>query len=431
MPKRIRPTILAALALLTSSSARAGEVNLELIAAATADGHEVAFFHMTEHWVDGPGALVKVADPAQGLSALPKLATAWCGEQGIVGQPVPFARWQWNTRPATLSKLEVFADLFDDKSNGKRARLVNDPDTGMQRIEILQADLWWPVRALPGHSPRLTGTLERPDHYLVRIRREDDIHYWDEVYAFSTTEVPEVGKRWLRARGEAAAATEPLRKLRERGERPFTQRPKGARNQQNWDYRHAKALDPVIELWGSAAAYGPLTGQDLLDLVWLLAARAAPGYKLQALRAFLLLRDHDPHAADALLSLLEKDPDTSALVPLLRIGFDPLRGQQTFWAPRSVEELRKLGNDELLWLHRALWATGGFRFADPAVNDYFALFGWYRPVPEKPWRKLLADPFFQKDPNRAELLSSVRPTLKAVVAVEHERGISPPLLTPQ
>jgi hypothetical protein len=62
-----------------------------------------------------------------------------------------------------------------------------------------------------------------------------------------------------------------------------------------------------------------------------------------------------------------------------------------FASANGTEELEKLGNDELVWFHRAVWALAGFHFADPAVSNYFALFDWYKPVSERDWRRLLAD----------------------------------------
>jgi hypothetical protein len=411
-----------------ASPAAAGAVSQARIAATTPDGRVHAVFFMTESWVDGPAALVKMEQPTAGAYGLPKLATAHAGEK--MGPPLPFARWKWDGRPPELSKLRVFSHLFDDKSAGKHARIVQDMDTGMMRLEILQAERWLPVRALPGDTPMLTGTIVLPDRYLIRVLRERDIAYWDEIYPVTVAEVPELGARWLRARAEAATATAALRELREKGERPFTKRPSGARNQQGWDYRREKALDPVIEKWECAKAFGPLTAQDLRDMLFVLSARAKPGHKLEALRSFLRLRDRDPKSAEALLVDLEKDPDVGALVPILRKGFDPLRNFEVpVWAPRTADELRKLGNDELLWVHRALWALFGFRFAEPEVNEYFALFSWYRPVPEKQWQGLLKNAFFMKDPNRSALVHQFHlPTLKALAEVEKERGLSPPAL---
>jgi hypothetical protein len=140
------------------------------------------------------------------------------------------------------------------------------------------------------------------------------------------------------------------------------------------------------------------------------------------------LRRRDARAAESVIAELEKDPDTAALVPVLESDFDPLR---TLPLPSlgSFDEssLRRLRDVDLAWLHRLIWAEAGFHFSDPAVADYFALWGSYRPMREKEWRKLAADPFFQKDYDRS-ILVRYDPSFRILKKVEKERGLSPPPL---
>jgi hypothetical protein len=177
-----------------------------------------------------------------------------------------------------------------------------------------------------------------------------------------------------------------------------------------------------------AAAYGPLSGEDLREMIWLLAARNAPGQKLVALRLVTALRERDQRAADVLLAELENDPDTVELVPFLRTGRDPLRRLPDPTAKLlSASELSSLTNDELLWLHRTVRAQGRFRFSDPALNEYFALFAWYTPVSNRTWQKLLVDKFFLKDPDKSALSYRTK-TLAAILEVEKARGLDRPAL---
>lgn len=414
------------LALLFAAPAMAGNETYAGIAAASADGRYAAVFYLSEGRVDAPAALLRSDRNMEHSYEEPALATAACGDFNTF---LEYSRWTWDKRVPELSALKVFSDRFDDKSDGKRARIAWDPDTVMARLEILESERWWPVRALPGEVANVTGTIELSDRYLIRVRRDADIHHWDELYSIVRADVPAVGARWLRGRGEALTATGALRELREKGARPFTKRPRGARDAQAWDYRRAKALDPVIVKWESAGSFGPFTPQDLLDLVWLYAARAKPGDKLRALRVFLRLKGRDPQSAQALLAVLGNDPDTSEMMPILEQGRDPLKNvEHLFWPARTVDELRPLSDDDLSWLHRGFWAMGGFRFADPKFNEYFSCFDWYQPVSEKTWKKLMADSFFQKNPNKAVLVERFWKTLDAVVELEKERGLSSPEL---
>jgi hypothetical protein len=425
-PSRTHFFALAALvaSLGAATRASAGDLNSTRIAAASADGKRAAVFNLTNGYPDGTGALVAL-DGKPTYEALSKpLAAATCGTVG--DKVAPYAKWKWAQRTPELAQLAAFADAYDDKSDGRRARIVIDPDTRLARIEILQSERWWPAKAMPGATPTLTGTLVLPGRYLIRTHHHSDYSEWDEVSVITEAELPHTELRSQQARGEAKTATAALRELRAQGARPFTKRPSGVRDGGQWDYRRAKALDPAIEKWAVAAAYSPPSGDDLRDMLWLLALRDAPGQKLVALRLVTALRERDQRSADALLGELEKDPDTSHLVPLLRSGRDPLRRlPDPTTKILTPAELAPLSNDELLWLHRAVRALGRFRFSDPALAEYFSLFGWYKPVSTKTWSKLQVDKFFLKDPDRSELVRGMK-TLEAIVELEKARGLEKP-----
>jgi hypothetical protein len=423
--------IFAGVALLTAAlsvalPARAGEGTYSGIAAATSDGKFAAMFFVSYGSECNPGALVKTVGETRdpwGLERIVEVTTC-TGRERVS----PFLRWKWREKPAEARTLHAFADLYDDKSAGKRARVARDDDTGLFRLEILDGDRWWPVKALAGVPPKVTGTLHIQGRYLIRVHRSDNIAEWDEVFAFSEAEVPDLRRRFEHVRTEAAARTRVLRDLRIKGELPFNTPPKSRRNRDYWEYRREKIIDPAIRSWELAASYGPLDAKDLADMIWLLAVRAAPGQKLEALRMVIGLRQRDAKAVDWLVAALEKDADTAGLVPLLKSDFDPLR---KLAVPRfdalTEADLRAFSDRELTWLHRLIWASAGFRFSDPYIADYFALFPWYRPIRQKEWRPLLEDPFFRKDYDRSILVAH-DPTLKALKRVEKERGLAPPPL---
>jgi hypothetical protein len=416
-------------ALLAVAPARAGNARYTGIVAADADAKHAAIFDLSDgHSYDSPGSLVKVEDlerrrrlqPVQSLATSPCCTGFW--------EVLPYSKWKWSTKIPAIAGLHAFADAFDDKSEGKHARIVVDPDIGLARLEILQAERWWPVLAMTGESSKVTGTLLFPGRYLVRTHHAAELEDWDEVRAFKADDVSRVGDRWLAARCKAASATGALRELREQGARPFTQRPARIRDADAWDYRRAKALDPVIEMWAIAAAYGPLTAQDVRDFVWLLAARNAPGAKLLTLRLMATLRARDPRSAAALLLDFETDPDLGPTTALLRADHDPLRGlPDPSRGTLTDADLRRLGDEELAWVHRIVRAMAGFRFEDQAVQDYVSLFSWYKPMPTNAWKKLVVDKFFLKDPDKAALYWP-KDTLKAILAVEKERGLAKPAL---
>lgn len=417
------------LALLIGSPAPAlaGNATYMGIVAASADAKHVAVFSLSDGFAyDSPGSLLKYEDVERRTYPVVPLATAPC----CTGfwEVLPYSKWKWNQKRPELRQLHPFADPFNDESEGKHARVVFDQDLGLAHLEILQAERWWPVVPLGGIRPKVTGTLRFPGRYLIRTHHDAELQDWDEVRAFTEDEVLRVGERWLSARAKAGTATGALRELREQGARPFTKRPARIRDADAWDYRRAKALDPVIELWAVAAAYGPLTAQDVRDLVWLLGMRNAPGHKLTALRVMATLRARDPRSADAVLIDLETDPDLSHVTPILRANYDPLRGLTgAVWKPLTEADLRPLKDDEILWIHRLLRAKAGFRFEDQATFDYFSLTSWYKPMPAKHWKKLLVDKFFLKDPDKADLYWA-KDTLKAVLAIEKERGLAKPAL---
>jgi hypothetical protein len=406
--------------------ANAGDASSVRIAAASSDGKRAAIFNLTNDYPNGTGALIAIDGKPTDEALSKPLATASTGTSGE--KVAPYAKWQWQTRAPDLARLIPFTDAYDDKSRGGRARITIDPDTRLARIEILQSERWWPVKAMPGSWPTLTGSLVVPGRYLIRTHHRADYSDWDEVSAITEEEVPQSEARWQKARAEARTSTASLRQLRATGARPFTKRPRGVRDGDGWDYRRAKALDPAIEKWAIAAAYGPLLRDDIRDMIWLLDAREAPGHKLLALRLVTALRERDPRAADAVLVELEQDPDTTELVPLLRSVRDPLRRlPDPTTETLTTADLTPLTNDELLWLHRAVRAQGRFRFSDPALMEYFSLFAWYRPVSQKTWQKLLVDKFFLKDPDQSAL-SYRSLTLQAIVELEKVRGLAKPEL---
>jgi hypothetical protein len=420
-------TWLTGMAVLTGAvPALAGNAIYVGIAAASADAEHAAIFSLSDGFAhDSPGMLVTVEELRRRGPVTPLVTSPCCAGFWEV---LPYAKWKWSKRIPEAHGLHAFADVFDDKSEGKHARVIIDSDTRLARLEILQGERWWPVKAMPGGWPKVTGTLLLPRRYLVRTHHSALLSDWDEVRSFTEEEVPRLGDRWLTARGKAASETGRLRELREQGARPFTKRPSRRRDADAWDYRRAKALDPVLEMWAIAAAYGPLTAQDLRDFVWLLAARNAPGQKLQALRLMHRLARRDPRSAAALLAHFDADPDLAELSPLLRANHDPLRDlPDPSIRTLTVSDLQPLKDEEILWMHRAVRAMAGFRFNDPKVMDYVALLDWYEPMPQNSWKKLQADAFFLKDPDKAALWWP-RDTLKAVLEIERQRGLEKPPL---
>ena len=423
--------LLLAFALLTAAfsvalHARAGNGAYSGIAAVTSDGKFAALFFIDYGSECPPGALVKTADEMQSAWALERIVeiTTCTGRERVP----PFSHWKWSQKPAEARALHAFADLYDDKSAGKQARVTSDEATGLLRLEILDGERWWPVKALTGAPPKVTGTLHLEGRYLIRVHRSHDIIDWDELFVFSEAEVPDLRRRFARERTEAASRTRVLRDLRLKGQLPFNTPPKGRRNRDYWEYRRAKLIDPAIQSWEFAASYGPLGTSELADMLWLLAVRAAPGRKLEARRMVSALRQRDAKAADSLLAALEKEADTAGLLPLLKSDFDPLRKVAAARSAAFTEaELRSFSDEELTWLHRLVWAWAGFRFSDPEVASYFELFPWYRPIREKEWRPLIHDPFFLKDYDRSVLVV-YDPTLKLLKRVEKERGLAPPPL---
>jgi hypothetical protein len=406
--------------------AHAGDQSSVRIAAASPDGKHAAIFNLTNDYPNGTGALVAVDGKPKYDDIQKPLASATCPVSGE--KVAPYKRWTWNHRARESATLAVFADAYDDKSAGQRARIVVDRDTRLARLEIRQGDRFWPVKAFPRDVPALTGTLELAGRYLMRTHHTGNYDDWDQVVAVTEDDVPRVGERWQTARTEAAAATTALRKLRAEGARPFTKRPSGARDAQAWDYRREKALDPVIDKWAIGAAFGPLGVDDLRDMIWLLDAREAPGQKLEALRLVSALRERDPKGAERLLAELEKDSDTADLVPLLRVAFDPLRRlPDPTLKVLTKEDLEPLTNDELLWVHRMVRAQGRFRFSDQAIAAYFSLFAFYNPVTKKTWQKLTVDKFFLKDPDKSAL-SYRTASLQAILELERQRGLEKPAL---
>jgi hypothetical protein len=421
----VTPVVFVAL-LGIERDAHAGDSSSVRIAAATADAKYAAIFHVTNDYANGTGALIAVHGKPDDEELGKPLAEATClGDEGKVAA---FARWKWKKHVPELGRLVPFLDAYDDKSEGNRTRVVVDRDTRLSRIEVWQGDRWWAVKALPGAVPKLTGTALLSGRYLIRTHHTGDFSEWDEVSAFTEEDVPRVQERWEKARSEAAAATAGLRKLHAEGARPFTKRPSGQRDGDAWDHRRAKALDPAIEKWAIAAAFGPLAAEELREVIWLLDAREAPGWKLAALRLSIGLRERNPAAVDALLADLEKASDTAEVVPLLRTAQDPLRRlPDPTLKVLTREDLTPLSNEELRWLHRMIRAQGRFRFSDPLVMDYFSLFAWYKPVSGKTWQKLVTDEFFLKDPDKSALIRRTQ-TLQAILEVEKERGLEKPPL---
>lgn len=412
----------------TAPRAQAGDVSSVRIAAATPDGKHAAVFNLTNDYPNGTCALIPLDGTPKYEDLLKPLANATCPATGE--KVTPYARWRWEKRLPKHRELVVFADAYDDKSGGQRARIVVDRDTRLARLEVLQKDRWWPVKAMPGGVPNLTGSVLLPDgRVLIRTHHSGDYGAdWDQISVITEEEASRTDERWQKARSEAAASTAALRKLRAEGARPFTKRPSGEGPLQRWDYFRAKALDPVIEKWAIGAAFAPLTAGDLRDMIWLLDARDAPGQKLEALRLVTALRERDPKATDALLADLEKDSDTADLVPLLRAAHDPLRRlPDPTLRGLTKEDLVPLTNDELFWLHRMVRAQSRFRFSDPALVDYFSLFSFYNPVSTRTWQKLTVDKFFLKDPDKSVLVYRT-PTLQAILDVEKERGLEKPAL---
>jgi hypothetical protein len=420
-------TLVAFAALLgTERDAHAGDSSSVRIAAATADAKYAAIFNVTNDYANGTGALIAVHGKSDDKELGKPLANATCLGDG--GKVAPFARWKWSNHVPALGRLIPFVDAYDDKSEGKRTRVVVDRDTRLSRIEIWQGDRWWAVKALPGAAAKLTGTALLSGRYLIRTHHTRDLSEWDEVSAFTEEDVPRIQERWEKARAEAAVATADLRKLHAEGARPFTKRPNGQRDGDAWDHRRAKALDPAIEKWAIAAAFGPLAAEELREMIWLLDAREAQGWKLEALRLMIGLRERNPAAADPLLADLERASDTADLVPLLRTAQDPLRRlPDPTLKVLTREDLTPLSSEELRWLHRMIRAQGRFRFSDPLVMDYFSLFAWYKPVSARTWQKLVTDEFFLKDPDKSALIRRTQ-TLQAILEVEKERGVDKPAL---
>lgn len=436
-----------------SGVARAGTDTHLQVVAASRDGRHIAVAlngDASGRWVCG----LSKQHPALPLTAASLEVAAECGGSGPL---LPFERWTW---PRSTPEVRLLRKVEPPDPTNPFARIVVDPDTQVRRIEVVQQGAWYPVLAderstvdeaaaearyaspgltRQGKFSEIRGVLRHGDGLVVAFSNTDayGLIVVDDAIALSGREVLDVNGRGAGFRDNARERTKRLRQHYAERSGPFTQ---AAPSESSRARKRAAAARDVLKLWEQARVFGPLSSADLTDALWLLAWLPAPTRRQEAMRFYLELLDRDGPAAEAAIRALSADPATLALAIQLQTRYDPLR-----WLPAvsgcsfkrlSEADLKRLSNEELLWVHRAQWAAqGGYRFSDLQVQQYFEGFVWYAPIPKDVWR-LRATKKLRDNPD-APLLKKVgastpadacKENLQVILNAEHVRGLSAPSL---
>ena len=418
-------------ALLAVRAAVAGDAERSEILAATIDGTYFAGYRVENaSLVPGSCGLFKAESPDAG-QAPSVLVPAVCETQA--GELLPFDRWKWARSSPEVAALRP----FDRAAVGRDVRIGVDLDTRVSRLEVRRGGAWIVARVIEGDVPALNGVLPRRGGYLLRMSFSETLNDWDVVWSVTDGDLDGAHGRCALAREDAREATKRMREHRARGTGVFALAPAGpgGTDKAKWEQRRRHGIATFVHKWEIVAAYEPLAAADLRDALWLLAWFESPSRRYEALRWYGGLRGRDPKGAASLVAELEKDPDGRSLAAFLSTTRDHLRG-----LPEPAREiisdraLAKLSNDELHWVHRALWGLqAGYRFRDPEVAAYFALLPGYTPMPEGRWKALVADPAWVKNPD-APLLRRAAPgdppnaNLETILRAERARGIGPPRL---
>lgn len=438
---------------LTPSVAVAGNDTHLQIVAASADGRHLAVVvngDPSGRWVCG----LSKPRPALPLTHASLQVNAECGGGGPL---LPFEQWTWSRPTAEVRRLRKLQPV---EPANTPARIVIDPDTQVRRLEVLQQGTWYAVFAdeastvdessaetrygspgltTPGKLSQIRGFLRDKDRIVLTFSNTDPygLIVVDDLIALSTDEVTAVDGRLARAREQARERTKALREQYAARSGAFVER---GQNEKSRARRRAVAARTAVKLWEQARVFGPLNADDLREALWLLGWLPTPTRRQEAMRLYLELHERDPSSAEAVIRELQADPATLPLAVRLQSRHDPLRGLPAVngcsSTPISEVELKNLSDENLLWLHRAQWAAqGGYRFSDPAVQQYFEGFTWYAPVPKAAWRAR-ATKSFRDDPDAALMkkvgnstpADACKRNLEAIRKAERTRGLSPPSL---
>ena len=430
--------------------AAAGNASYIGVAAVTLDGKYYAVFQDSDGRYGSCGLTRTAPKPSyEPPGPLSVGATCTSGDELL-----PFERWAWARSVPELGRLQPFRRA---QAADAPVRIALERDTQVRRIELLQDGRWFPILAddsggvsewpseLRYGSPEMTDTtnwasisgyVHAGSTSLIRLYRAERLLSWDEVLIVPDAEVPDVAARFERLRRPAAEATSQLRVAHAARTGVFVDTPAGPLNRRARKRNRAAAAREIVRQWERAAAFGVLDAAATRDALWLSAWLDVPARRLEAFRWYEGLRERDAAGAAAIVTELERDPDTAWLSAHLKAARDPL------WKLPDVAgnvltdaDLANLTDDGVRWLHLAQWAAqGGYRFADRAIQAYFTQFPWYCPQPQDEWARRRWR--LQKDPDASLLQMDhvARPSgaskasLQAILRAERARGLERPSL---
>ena len=418
-------------ALLSAGAAIAGDAERSEIPAATLDGTYFAECQFENGSLVSGGCGLFKAESSDGGRAPAAVVPAVCSNEK--GEALPFDRWKWPRSSPEVMALRP----FDRTAVDRDVRIAIDLDTLVSRLEVRRGTAWIVARVIEGNVPTLTGVLSRPGGYLLRMSLFRPLSKWDVIWSVTDADLDAAAGRRAQARQDAREATRRMREHRESGSGVFAPLPAGSgvTAKEKWERRRRHGVATLVHKWEIVAAYGPLDVTELQDAFWLLAWFESPSRRYEAMRWYGGLRERDPEGSAVLVRELEKDPDSRLLAAFLSTTRDHLRG-----LPDPTRELisdkalAPLSDDELHWVHRALWGfQAGYRFRDPEVAAYFALLPGYTPMPEGRWKKLVADPRWLENPDAPLLRRTARAdppnaNLETILRAEHARRLGAPHL---
>jgi hypothetical protein len=400
----------------------AGEAIEDEIVAATDDGAFVAGFTTRDgNLEDGTCGLRKAGSKPQDLVARADPGGSFYSEM------LPFEKWKWIDPTPAVKRLKSFETSGVDKV----VRLGYEKETTTDVVEVFHAGVWRRVRALENEEkPAFKGVLKGASTYVVKMTFERDLHAWDELLVVTFAEVADERGRADRFHKEAQEATARMREHRKQGDGVFAPVPAGTK-QEAWEKRRRHGIARFVLKWEIAGVFRPLSAAELKDALWLLAWFDSPLRRMEALRWTDAVRKREPQATAATVEELARDPDTRALVDYLKTTKDYLADTPVAFMPIDSAQLRSLSAEQLLWMHRWIQVHAGYHIDDTAVRQYFEGIGMYRPMSDRAWQKLIADPAWKKDPD-AHLLRVLEKSnplemknLAAILQAEAQRRSAP------
>jgi hypothetical protein len=415
---RFHRHVLPIVVMLAAGPAVAGDGVETRIVAATTDGAFYAYWEAINGTVGNCGLLSTALRGDKPVLAV----SAAC--QGRTPEDVlPLGTWRWAQKVPQISQLRPFST----EAPWEIARITEDRDTRIFHLEIHQGSAWVVARVIEGKVPGVSGVLATPSGFVLRVSYSHSLRDWDEIWTVSQEELDRAPQRQEHARTEAHDVTLRMREHRSKGTGVFSPKPAGF-TKEKWAQRRRHGLAKFLHQWEIAAAYGPLTSAELREALWLLGWFDSPPRRYQALRWYRGLLERDARGAAEVVEELTRDPDTQALADFLRKTRDPLWHLPGAEGPLSDETLRPLSDEQLHWVHRALWAARlGCRFTDPLVAAVFALQPSYTPVSERRWRRMLKEMGGDLD---ATFLRPPNPDIdmQTILREEHRRGLAAPRL---